>query len=161
MHVQIGLGNSSTLLIAAFLSCSVLSSIELCVCLCVLRCSLHILCMYVVYTPQRYVQMCMIHNITLTFLSRCFYILYVLSLTLFVSPLSLLLLLSLVQFVSYFLALLLLPFAKRVLALKISVFILRLCIYLRLFQLCFFFFCYFTLSCTLYFYLRCMCARVM
>lgn len=112
--------------------------------------------MYAVYTPQRYVQMCLIHNITLAFLSRCFYILYVLSLSL---PLTLLkLLLLLVQFVSYFLALLLLPFAKRVLAQKISVFILRLCIYLRLFKLFFLFF-YFTLSFTLFFYLRCMCLR--
>lgn len=133
-------------------------------CLC-LRCSLHILCTYVcsIYTPQRDVQMCMIHNITLAFLSRCFYILYVLSLTLCVSALRLLmLLLSLVQFVSYFLALLLLPFAKRVLALKISVFIFRLCIYLRLFQLFFFFF-FGILLCLLrcIFYLRCMCARLM
>lgn len=75
-------------------------------------------------------------------------------------PLTLLkLLLSLVQFVSYFLALLLLPFAKRVLAQKISVFILRLCIYLRLFKLFFIFFLFFTLSFTLFFYLRCMCVR--
>lgn len=113
--------------------------------------------MYAVYTPQRYVQMCLIHNITLAFLSRCFYILYVLSLSLSLTLLKLLL--SLVQFVSYFLALLLLPFAKRVLAQKISVFILRLCIYLRLFKLFFLFF--FSLLCLLrcsFIYVACVCA---